>query len=96
MVIVRIAHPVADFATWKAAFDRDPIGRQAGGVRRYRIVRSVGEPEAVGIDLEFDDLPTAERFRDGLVRLWGTDTARSLGIGSPRATLHEEAETVQL
>lgn len=96
MVIVRIAHPVNDFAAWKVAFDRDPIGRQRGGVRRYRIVRAVDEPGAVSVDLEFDDLPTAERFRDGLVQLWGSGAAQALGIGQPRATLHEEAETVAL
>lgn len=96
MVIVRIAHPVADFGLWKAAFDRDPVGRRRGGVRRYRIVRAVDEPDTVGVDLEFDDRPTAERFRDGLVKLWGTGAAQALGIGEPLATLHEETETVEL
>lgn len=96
MVIVRIAHPVNDFATWKAAFDRDPVGRQRGGVRGYRIVRGIDEPDAVSIDLEFDDISTAKRFREGLVQLWGSGAARSLGIGQPRATLLEEAETVAL
>lgn len=96
MVIVRIAHSVTDFVTWKAAFDRDPVGRQQGGVRRYRIVRAIDEPATVGIDLEFDDRPTAERFRAGLVRLWGTGAAQALGIGRPEATLLEETETVGL
>ncbi|MGK2851743.1 MAG: hypothetical protein ACSLFN_12635 [Candidatus Limnocylindrales bacterium] len=96
MVIVRIAHPVNDFTTWKEAFDRDPVGRQRGGVRRYRIVRAIDEPDSVSIDLEFDDIPTATRFRDGLVQLWGSGAAQALGIGQPRATLLEEAETVAL
>lgn len=96
MVIVRVAHPVTDFATWKAVFDRDPVGRQRGGVRRYRIVRAIDTPGTVGIDLEFDDRPTAERFREGLVQLWATGAAQALGIGRPQASLHEEAETVEL
>lgn len=54
MHIVRIEHPVKDFDAWRAAFDSDPAGRQASGVRRYRIMRDLQEPELVLIDLELD------------------------------------------
>ncbi len=28
MHILRLEHPIRDFETWKAAFDRVPVGRQ--------------------------------------------------------------------
>jgi hypothetical protein len=40
MHIVRIEHAIHDFGSWKAAFERDPAGRQESGVRRYRILRA--------------------------------------------------------
>jgi len=33
MHILRLEHPIRDFETWKAAFDRDPVGRQQSDVR---------------------------------------------------------------
>ncbi len=39
MYILRIEHGVPDYESWKAAFDRDPIGRERSGVARYRVMR---------------------------------------------------------
>ena len=47
MVTVQIEHPIRDFASWRAAFDRDPAGRQGAGVRCYRVYRPVGDPKYV-------------------------------------------------
>jgi len=47
MPIVRIEHAVRDFDAWKRAFDSDPVGREQGGVRRYRVLRSTDEPNYV-------------------------------------------------
>lgn len=54
MPVVQIEHPIRDFETWKATFDRDPIGREASGVRRYEIYRPVDDPNYVAVDLEID------------------------------------------
>src|SRR6266540_462043 len=54
MSILRIEHPVAEYHTWKEAFDRDPVGREKSGVRRYRILRPIDDPNYVMIDLEFN------------------------------------------
>ena len=62
MAILRIEHPVPDFDAWKAAFDSDPVGRQRGGVRRYRVLRPVDDPNFVLVDLEFDSSSEAESF----------------------------------
>jgi hypothetical protein len=68
MPVLQIEHAVRDFDAWKAAFDSDPIGRESGGVRRYRILRPVDDPNYVVVDLEFDTSGEAEAFRASLRR----------------------------
>ncbi len=51
MHILRIEHQIKDFDSWKAAFDRDPIGRRQSGVRRHRILRPVDDANYVMLDL---------------------------------------------
>src|SRR6185295_12984999 len=50
--VVQIEHPIRDFETWKAAFDRDPVQREASGVTSYRIYRPVDDPRYIAVDLE--------------------------------------------
>lgn len=89
MTIVQIEHPVRDYATWKVAFDRDPVGRQASGVRRYRIYRPVDDPNFVAIELEFNDLARAEAFKRSLEALWRSPQAAAALAGAPRARVVE-------
>ena len=67
MHILQIEHRVNDFDTWKQAFDSDPVGRQQGGVRRYRVLRPTDDPNHVIVDLEFPRL--------GLIRVDAADQA---------------------
>jgi len=39
MYVLRIEHPVPDYARWKKTFESDPVGRKKSGVRRYQILR---------------------------------------------------------
>ena len=71
MHILRVEHPVTDFAVWKRAFDSDPARRQDSGVRRYRVSRAVDDPTQVTVDLEFDSLAAAEAFLVTLRTVWG-------------------------
>lgn len=70
MVVLHIEHPVPNFDGWKKAFDSDPVGRQQSGVRRYRVLRPVDDPNYAMIDLEFDSLPEAEAMLAALRSLW--------------------------
>lgn len=70
MTILRIEHPVPDFAGWKRAFDSDPVHRQQSGVRRYRILRPIDDPNYVTVDLEFDSTREAEAVLAALRDLW--------------------------
>lgn len=90
MFIVRIEHPVPDFAAWKRVFDSDPIGRQGAGVRRHRILRPVDGSNHVHVDLEFDVRADAEKMRAALETMWGNVEGRL--IGKPKATVVEVAE----
>jgi hypothetical protein len=91
-VLIQLEHPVRDFDAWKVAFDRDPIQRQAGGVRRYRIFRPIDDPAYVAVDLEFDDRTAAETFLQALHRLWQTPVAQAALAGAPRARIVEAVE----
>lgn len=85
MPTVQIEHPVRDFDGWKAAFDRDPAGRQAAGVRHYRVYRPLDDPRYVIIDLDFDERERAEAFLAAMRRIWN-QVDGSL-IDGPRARI---------
>ena len=70
MPIIRIQHIVPDFDRWKHAFESDPMDRKGSGVTRYRVYRSVDEPNLVMIDLELDTLAQSRTFVERLEQLW--------------------------
>ena len=92
MPILRIEHPVPDFDAWKAAFDSDPLGRERSGVRRYRILRPIDDPNYVLVDLEFDNPNDAETMRVALTEMWRRVEAEGL-IGNQRAQIIETVES---
>ena len=93
MTVVQLEHPIRDFATWKAAFDRDPIHREASGVRRYQIYRPITDPNYVAVDLEFDSRPEAEAFQRALEELWRSPQAAPALGGTPRARIVDVVES---
>jgi hypothetical protein len=92
MTTLRIEHGVRDFGSWKAAFDSDPVGREAGGVRRYAISRVADDPNRVVIDLEFDSQGEAEAFAAKLREMWAA-RGSELGLESPQARILEAVES---
>jgi len=72
--VLYIEHAVRDFDAWKRAFDSDPVGREQNGVRGYRVLRAVDDPNFVVIQLEFDGAAEAEAFAGKLRELWGRVT----------------------
>ena len=93
MPVLQIEHPVRDFETWKAAFDRDPARREAGGVRRYQVYRPVDDPDYIAVDLEFDSRGQAEAFKQGLEELWRSPQAAFALGGTPRARIVDIVES---
>ncbi|MEO5313430.1 hypothetical protein PV772_04780 [Pseudarthrobacter sp. CC12] len=66
MFTLQIEHSITDFSTWKAPFDRDPVGRSASGVLAHRIGRPVGELQYIVVELDFADLALAEQLLTNL------------------------------
>ena len=91
MTILQIEHPVRDFDSWKQAFDGDPVGREQGGVRRFRIFRPVDDSNYVVIELEFDGRAAAEAFLGRLRELWCRGVAHGL-ISDLQARIVEVVE----
>ena len=93
MFMLRIQHPVPDFDGWKKAFDRDPVGRQKSGVRRYQILRAVDDPNFVMIDLEFDSAAQAEALLAAMRVVWGE--VQGTIMTNPEARIVEAVESRQ-
>jgi hypothetical protein len=96
MKILHIEHPVRDFDSWKKTFDHDPAAREARGVRRYRVMRGVDDPNLVMIDLEFDNLGEAETMRTFLQQLWDGVALPAGLISDPRARILEAVESKEI
>lgn len=92
MAILQIEHGVRNYEAWKQAFDSDPVGREQGGVRRYRVMRPTDDPHYVVVDLEFDSAAEAEAFRAKLRDLWDR-VGGDLGLEGPQARIVEAVET---
>jgi hypothetical protein len=91
MHILRIEHPVPDYAAWKQAFDGDPVGRESSGVRRYQVLRAVDDPNYVMIDLEFEAAGEAQALLTAMRTVW--DQVQGKIMFSPQARIAEAVET---
>ena len=70
MFVLQIEHEVFDFASWKKAFDRDPMGRKKMGVKQYEIFCRTENSNYVIINLWFETLDQAEHLSALLWGLW--------------------------
>lgn len=78
MTTLHIENTVHDFDEWKATFDKFDRVRRDGGVRSYRLSRVHGDESRVLVDLEFDDRPAAEEFRDFLATIRQTPQSQHM------------------
>jgi len=90
MPTLRIEHPVSDFASWKCAFDSDPVGRETAGVRRYRVLRPIDGSNHVMIDLEFDTAQEAAALLEAMRAVWA-GPARAI-MSDPRVWIADTVE----
>jgi hypothetical protein len=93
MTTLHIEHPISDFATWKAAFDRFAAVRQQSGVRGHRIQQPVDDPQYIVVDLDFDSAVEAARFLEFLeTRIWSSPESSPALAGDPRTAILEPVE----
>jgi hypothetical protein len=94
MVILQIEHPVLNFAAWKQAFDSDPVNRKQSGVRRYRVLRPIDNPNYAIIELEFDSVDQAEGLLAAMREVWRR--VQGTIIENPQARIVEAIESTEL
>ena len=93
MATLRIEHPITDFGTWKAAFDRFAEAREKSGVRGHRILRPVDDARYVVVDLDFQTAGEAARFLDFLqTRVWSSSQNAPALAGTPQTRILEPAD----
>lgn len=88
MSILHIEHPITDFETWTAAFDRFGDARRDAGVRSHRVLRPIDDPSYVVVHLEFDSDDAALAFREFLqTAVWAVPGNAPALAGDPRAVV---------
>jgi hypothetical protein len=88
MPTLHIEHPITDFATWRAAFDRFAEARRAAGVRGHKLQQPVDDPRYVVIDLDFDTVDEAASFLQFLqTTVWSVPANSPALAGSPQAKI---------
>jgi hypothetical protein len=95
MVILQIEHPVPSFDAWKKVFDSDPVNRKQSGVRRYRVLRPIDNPNYAIIDLEFDSVNEAEGLLAAMREVW-RGVQGTIIESSPRVRIVEAVESKEL
>ncbi len=91
MARLHIEHAITDLATWLEAFTNVEEARRNAGVTGQRIHQPVDDDRYIVVDLDFDDIEAAQRFKEFLEQvIWQTpEMSPGLG-GAPRARLLEE------
>ncbi len=92
MATLHIEHAISDFELWRGAFERFEQYRTQAGVRAQRIQRPLDDPNYVVIDLDFDTVGAAERFRDFLTTtVWSSRDKSPALAGAPQTRILEAA-----
>jgi hypothetical protein len=93
MHTLRIEHRVQDYDRWKQVFDSDPADRKGSGVRAYRVMRAVDDPDLVLIDLDFDTVDAAQAMHQKMLGIW--EGPGKAVMVSPTARVVESVEAAQ-
>jgi hypothetical protein len=62
MIRMFVRHPVADFATWKQAYDDFDVERTGMGVLSDAVFQGAEDPNDVTVFHDFESLEAAEEF----------------------------------
>lgn len=64
MIRMFVRHPVADFATWKEAYDAFDEERRGMGVVGHAVFQSADDPADVTVWHDFENLQAAQGFAE--------------------------------
>lgn len=86
MATLHIEHAISDLGTWLAAFDRFTDAQREAGVLAQRIHQPVDDDKYIVVDLEFETIDEAAKFKDFLETVVWQSREMSPGLaGTPRA-----------
>lgn len=92
MTSLHIEHPITDYDTWRAAFDRFAEARSAAGVIAECVTRPVEDPRYIVVTLDFDTRVHAESFLHFLeTQVWTSPANAPALAGQPRTMILEPA-----
>lgn len=93
MVTLHIEHAINDLGTWLAGFARFESARAQAGVRACQVQQPVDDPGYIVVDLSFDTVAAAEKFRGFLEQnVWSTNVNAPALVGEPQTRILEPCQ----
>lgn len=91
MATLHIEHPISDYPTWRAAYDRFAAARRDAGVVSERVAQPMDDPRYIVVALDFATTERAAAFLHFLeTEVWATPTNAPALAGPPRTVILEE------
>lgn len=92
MAVVTVRHTVADYAAWKAGYDKHGASRKEHGAIRDQVLQSVDDPNDLLVLVEFGSLADAKAFANDP----SLEEAMSVAgvVGAPDISFRERADEV--
>jgi hypothetical protein len=92
MPTLHIEHPISDLDTWLGAFNGFADARRDAGVTAQRVHQPVDDDHYIVVQLDFDSIDAAQRFKGFLETVVWQSRDLSPGLaGTPRARVLREA-----
>ena len=93
MPTLHIEHGISDLGAWFGAFNQFEDARRQAGVTAQRIHQPVDDDKYILVQLDFDTLEAAERFKNFLESVvWQSEDLSPALAGTPRARVLRDAE----
>lgn len=93
MTTLHIEHPISEYTTWRAAFDRFEPFRADAGVIDCRIHRPIDNDHYIVIQLDFHRRTQAAAFLTTLRdNIWNSATTSPALRGEPRVVILDPAD----
>lgn len=93
MPVLHIEHEISELAVWRDAFTKFAPAREAAGVTRTEVYQPADDPNYIVINLSFENLDAATRFREFLInQIWSSPDSAPALMGLPTARVLEEVD----
>ena len=94
MATLHIEHPISDLQTWLEAFGRFTGARREAGVLVERVHQPVDDATYIVVDLEFETVEGATKFKEFLETVVWQSRDLSPGLaGAPQARVLQKVAT---